>query len=156
MDRRWPSTGEGEKDEVTALLQDMLLRAQQGHSDGSSLSPPCSRERKSRSSNSIDEKAKKQTTRISMAQKLHALLHQDPSGFSSWLRIVNNKIMTGELQACYAILGQLDRMEEGDEEGERGESEYEEFEISDSKQGETVCDPAYYLSIWGVDKVKHR
>lgn len=89
---------------VDQLLEGMLLRAQEGHTDGFQLQPS----------------GAEALAQSSLVQRVRQLVTGEDGVFVSWLRALNDQMMRCQLEACHAILESIERAE--------GEEEEEEWE----------------------------
>lgn len=110
---------------VDRLLEGMLLRAQEGHTDGYE-------------EHSGEVEGQPQSS--SLVQRARRLMTGEDGVFGSWLRALNDRMMRCQLEACHAIWDAIERAE--------GEEEEEEEDRG------VPIDVQAYLTAWGLDVVQ--
>lgn len=115
---------------VDRLLEGMLLRAQEGHTDGY------------QEHSGVAEVVLPQPS--SLVQRVRRLVTGEDGVFGVWLRAVNDRMMRCQLEACHAILDAIERAE--------GEEEEEEEE----EDGGAPIDVQAYMTAWGLDVLQRQ
>lgn len=108
---------------VDRLLEGMLLRAQEGHTDGH------------QEHSGVAGVVLPQSS--SLVQRVRRLVTGEDGVFGLWLRALNDRMIRCQLEACHTILDAIERAEGGEEEEEE-------------KDGGAPIDVQAYMTAWGL------